>query len=370
MNKVLFVASIDKHILAFHLPYLKWFKDRGFTIDVASKGLEKIDYCDHKYNIPFERSPYSIGNYNAYKYLKEIVDSNCYDLIHCHTPMASVLTRIASIDARKKDTKVLYTAHGFHFYNGAPKINWLLYYPVEWALSGFTDALITINAEDYSRVKKRFRSKNNYLIPGIGIREDRFHIVDESKKRKIREKLGIKENDFVLLYVAEFIPRKNHKFIIDCVTLIKDQIANICVLFAGQGILMDEMKSIVRKYGLNDKVKFLGWVNNIGEYIAITDVGVSSSYSEGLGLGLAEEMNYGIPVIATKERGHKELIDHGVNGFMYDIDNKDQFVGFVNELYADVEKRVTFGRNAKENVKKFNISNSLKCMQEIYEEWI
>lgn len=370
MKKILFIASIDKHILAFHLPYLKWFKEKGFAVDVASRGKEKIDYCDHKYNILFERSPYSIENYKAYKHLKDIVDSNYYDLIHCHTPMASVLTRIASIDARKKGTKVLYTAHGFHFYKGAPKINWLFYYPVEWTLSGFTDGLITINTEDYSRAKKRFMSKNNYLIPGIGIREDRFHIVNEGEKRKIRETLGIKENDFVLLYVAEFIPRKNHKFIIECVSLIKDKVTDICVLFAGQGMLMEEMKRIVQKYRLSDNVKFLGWVSNIGDYIAITDVGVSSSYSEGLGLGLAEEMNCGIPVIATKERGHKELIDHGVNGYLYDIDNKDQFIGFVKVLYADVEKRITFGRNAKEKAKKFHISNSLNYMQEIYDEWV
>jgi len=370
MKKILFIASIDKHILAFHLPYLKLLKDAGFTVDVASRGKENMDYCDHKYNVLFERSPYSIGNYKAYKCLREIIESNCYDLIHCHTPMVSVLTRIASIDARKKGAKVLYTAHGFHFYDGAPKINWLIYYPVEWVLSSFTDGLITINNEDYFRAKKRFFAKKKYIIPGIGIREDRFHIVDENEKMKIRKALGVKRNDFVLLYIAEFIPRKNHRFIVECISVLKELIGDICVLFAGQGVLMDEIKSMVDKYQLNDQIRFLGWVNNIGDYIAITDVGVSSSYSEGLGLGLAEEMNCGVPVIATKERGHKELIDHGVNGYMYDIDNKDQFIRFVSELYVDLEKRVALGKNAKEKVKKFHISNSLKCMQEIYGEWI
>ena len=370
MKKILFIASFDNHILVFHIPYLKFFMEKGFTVDVASRGNENIDYCDHKYDVLFDRSPYSVGNYRAYKHLKKLIDSNCYDLIHCHTPMASVLTRIASIDARKRGTKVLYTAHGFNFYEGAPKINWIFYYPVEWVLSFFTDGLITINGEDYCRAKRLLFAKKKYLIPGIGIREARFRIVDEEDKLKIRKSLDIKVSDFVLLYIAEFIPRKNHRFIIESISMLKERCPDICVLFAGRGRLMEEMKGIVKKYQLNNNVKFLGWVSNIGDYIAISDVGISSSYSEGLGLGLAEEMNCGVPVIATKERGHKELIDHGINGYMYDIDNQDQFVGFVNELYTDVEKRIMFGRNAKEKVKKFHISKSLKCMQEIYDEWL
>jgi glycosyltransferase EpsD len=370
MKKILFIASMDNHILAFHLPYLKYFKEKGFTVNVASRGNADISYCDHKYDVLFERTPYSIGNYKAYMNLKNIIDSNYYDLIHCHTSMASVLTRIASIEARKRGTKVLYTVHGFNFYKGAPKINWFFYYPVEWVLSFFTDGLITINREDYLLAKKRYFPTKKYLIPGIGICEDRFRIIDSAEKRKIRETLGVMEKDFVLLYIAEFIPRKNHRFIIESISILKEKCADVCVLFAGRGRLMEEMKGIVNKYRLNDNVKFLGWVSNIGDYIAISDVGISSSYSEGLGLGLAEEMNYGVPVIATKERGHKELIDHGINGYMYDIDNQNQFVGFVNELYNDVEKRIMFGRNAKEKVKKFHISKSLKCMQEIYDEWL
>ena len=150
-KRVLFVATVAKsHINVFHLPYLKWFKDNGYETHVCARddfdGEECIiPNCDVHYDVPFERSPISVKNFKAYKELKNIINENKYDIIHCNTPVASILTRLAAIKARKKGTKVIYTAHGFHFFKGAPLLNWLLYYPIEKMCSYFTDALITIN---------------------------------------------------------------------------------------------------------------------------------------------------------------------------------------------------------------------------------
>ena len=161
MKKVLFVATVVKtHIMVFHIPYLEWFKKNGYEVHVCAKNDYEnkdeciIPYCDKYHDLPFERSPFKANNLKVYKKLKEIINTNNYDIIHCHTPMGGALTRLAAHKARNRGTKVLYTAHGFHFYKGSPLINWLVYYPVERWLARYTDVLITINEEDYNRIKE------------------------------------------------------------------------------------------------------------------------------------------------------------------------------------------------------------------------
>ena len=147
--KVLYVANVHRHFNAFHIPYIKWLKDQGCIVHVAAIGNEIVPYVDKQFNIKVQRSPYKYNNIIAYKELREILDSHKYDLIHCHTPMGGILARLASRKCRKNGSKVIYTAHGFHFCNGGPKINWLLYYPIEKLMAKYTDILITINNEDY-----------------------------------------------------------------------------------------------------------------------------------------------------------------------------------------------------------------------------
>lgn len=158
MKKVLFVATVVRlHINMFHKPFIRWFHEQGWQVDVAANNDYDnpnecvIPFCSHYYVMPFERSPFKRGNWAAYRQLKSLLDREHYDIIHCHTPMGSVIARLAAGSARNKGTKVLYTAHGFHFYDGAPLVNWLVYYPIERILSRRTDLLITMNQEDYRR---------------------------------------------------------------------------------------------------------------------------------------------------------------------------------------------------------------------------
>ncbi len=169
VNKVLFCATVDYHFKAFHLPYMKWFKEQGWEIHVAASGEIELPYVDVKYNIPIQRSPLHKQNLAAYKKLKEIIDHNHYKIIDCHTPMGGMLARLAARDARKTGTKVIYTAHGFHFCKGAPLMNWILYYPIEKMMAHYTDCLITINNEDYAIGLKRFKAKQIEHVHGVGI---------------------------------------------------------------------------------------------------------------------------------------------------------------------------------------------------------
>ena len=188
MKKVLFVANISKHILRFHLPYLKWFKEHGFETHVAAGGNEEIPWCDVKHKVSIERSPFSLKNIRAHKELKKIIEANQFALVHGHTPMGGVLARTASVAARKNGTKVLYTAHGFHFYKGSPLANWLLYYPVEKYLASYADGIITINHEDYRLLSdKNFQVKDKFYINGVGVDPTRFTPITQEVKLKIRK---------------------------------------------------------------------------------------------------------------------------------------------------------------------------------------
>ena len=156
---------------------MQYFRSIGWTVDYASAGEETVMDCDHQFHFPLARSPFDLKNIEAIREMKEFLDANQYDIIHCHTPMGGVMARLASKKLRSMGrTKIIYTAHGFHFYKGAPLLNWLLYYPVEKLLAKFTDVLITINQEDYDRAQKRFKDacENQHLVNGVGVDLSKF----------------------------------------------------------------------------------------------------------------------------------------------------------------------------------------------------
>ena len=174
---------------------------KGFISELVKEGnsVELACNCDFPvdsfyddlglrvYDIPFSRSPLNKSNLSAYRQLKKIVESGEYDIVHCHTPVAAMITRLACRRGRKKGTKVIYTAHGFHFYKGAPKINWLIYYPIEKICSYITDVLITINKEDYTLAQKKMRAKKVEYVPGVGIAVNKFANPGVTKKQKREE---------------------------------------------------------------------------------------------------------------------------------------------------------------------------------------
>jgi len=370
-KKILFTASIAKHILRFHLPYLEWFQQQGYETHVACQGDEKIPFTDHQWKVPFIRNPFSAGHIKAYKELKNIIDTNNYSLIHCHTPMASIVTRLAAASSRKKGTKVLYTAHGFHFYDGASTINWLTYYPIELRASGWADAIITINNEDYNRIKTKGSSKTDYyIIPGIGVNGKRFSPVSQEQKLALRSAKGFSQKDFIAVYAAEFIDRKNHRFLIEALPEIVKAAPTTKILLCGRGELKEEMEELVKKKGLEGNVEFLGFRNDIDEIFNMSDVGISSSKQEGLPINLVEEMMCGLPVIAPVDRGHKEIIMHGENGFIFQQDDKNGFREYFLKLYNDEQMRLKFGVRSIEIAANFEIKNSLGVMSKIYKNYL
>lgn len=370
-KKVLFVASVPVHFYNFHRPYLQWFYDEGYEVHVACNGDFSDDHVSKAWQVDFERSPLSLSHFKSFFQLKKIIDDNEYSLISCHTPMASVLSRISSISARKTGTRLLYTAHGFHFFKGGSTWSWLTYYPAELLLSYVTDGIVCINQEDLDLISKKGASSTDYyLIPGIGVDSNRFQPISYKQKLALRDSLNIDKNEFVMMYAAEFIERKNHRLIIDAIKILRSEIDNFTVFFAGRGELLDEVKQYVASCGLNDHVIFLGFITNVEKYYRVSDVALSSSRQEGLGINLVEAMMCGVPVIATSDRGHCTVVDHEVNGLLYPQNDSKALADAIYKMYKDNELRIQMSKEAIKKASKFEITNSLNVMSKIYRNFL
>ena len=366
MKKALYVATVDVHIKTFHLPYLKLLHDNGYEVHVATNGDEQFPNCDVKHQICIERIPFKISNLKAIKQLKKIIETEKFDIVHCHTPMGAVVARLAAKKARKKfGTRVIYTVHGFHFYKGAPLLNWMLFYPVEKNLDKYTDTLITINKEDYELAKKKYgkRCKDIQYVPGVGIDVDKFNIKMSQKERDaFRKSLGLKKDDFVIIYPARLCRDKNQILLLNLMKKINND--KIKLLLPGN----DEYNGFYQKYVETNKIKnvlFLGYRDDISKLLKISDLLVATSIREGFGINLVESLANNVPVIAVDNRGHREIVDDGKNGFLVkndllDLENKFYLIFENFDLYSNIKN------NCYESVKKYFLDNSLKEMKKIY----
>lgn len=372
-KKVLFVATVVKtHMMQFHIPYLKMFQEMGWETAVASKNDYenpddcKIPYCDTYYNIPFERLPWKPKNIQSYKMLKKIIDEGNYDLIHCHTPVGAMIARLAALAARKKGTKVIYTAHGFHFFKGAPLMNWLLFYPAEWLLAPVTDVLITINKEDHARALKQLHAKRIEYVPGVGIHTEKFREQNVNRLEK-RSSLGYGPDDFLTLTVAEMTPNKNHITILKALALLKDreEFQHIHYLICGRGEMWASLEESAKELGISDHVNFLGYRTDAPELYKASDLFLFVTFREGLSVALMEAMSSGMPIVAAKIRGNTDLIDDGVSG-VFSENSPEAVAEHILAMYRDPQRREQLGKAAAEKALLFDDKNVLNQVKEIY----
>ncbi len=361
-KKVLLVATVQSHIGQFHKPLMKVLKENGWEIHVAARnnldekdGLQLV-YPDKVYDIPFQRSPLDRRNLKAYRQLKGLLASTRYDVIHCNTPVGGVLARLAARRYRKSGTKVYYTAHGFHFYRGAPFANWLLYYPVEKWLARFTDKLITVNEEDYQLTKRKF-SCPVYRIHGVGANSETFRLVDADEQKSIKAELGL--NGRVLITVGELLPNKNQKAAILALKKVLASYPDACLLIAGNGPEKGNLEETVRALGLQDNVRFLGYTTQLHRYLKAADVEIACSYREGLPMNILEAMLCGKPVVASRNRGHRELIRDDVNGYLVEADDIDAYARSICKVLSG-EKEY-----AEQTIRSAQMYSDVQVMKEL-----
>lgn len=362
MKKILFVSN-TANFSKFNRPFMRWFKAQGWQVDYASMGEEPVLDCDNHFSIPIERSPYSVNNIIALKRLRQIIIQNNYNIIHCHTPMGGCLARLA---AWKTKAKVLYTVHSFFFYTGAPIKNWLIYYPIEKVLSHITDCFITLNNEDHQRITRKFNPKKIFHIDGVGVDLSKFISIADTGKWALRQEYGYSAKDYILLCIAEFIPRKNHEMLFKQLPELQKQIPELRLLLAGKGELLEDYKKEIESSSAANRVDFLGYRNDINKLCQLADIHISPSKQEGLSLNNVEAMACGLPVVCSKIRGHVDSVIHGRNGLLFDLNSPEQMVDAVIELYRLPELRKEMAQHNIQDAQKFSLEASLAKMAEIY----
>jgi glycosyltransferase involved in cell wall biosynthesis len=365
MKKILIVSTVSRQFYLFEQGNIEVLKSLGYEIhgaanfDDANERLDELDIIRHHFDI--QRSPFSLKNIKAFRQLKKIMQSENFCAVHCHSPMGGVLARLAAKSSGIYP--VIYTAHGFHFYRGAPCKNWLIYYNIEKYLSKYTDILVTINKEDYARAKD-FYSKKVVFVPGVGIDLSRFENIKISRKEK-RAELGIPDNSVVLLSIGEMIKRKNHETVLKALVQLKNK--NYVYLVCGCGELESYLMNLADKFSISNKVKFLGFRNDIPEICIASDIFVFPSYQEGLPVSVMEAMSAGLPVICARIRGNTDLIQDGYGGFIHAPEDCIGFAQSIDKLIENNELRKEMGKRNKEEVKKYDKHVVKERMKEIYQ---
>lgn len=333
------------------------------NMSMAEPGhFEKIceQYGIKMIHIDFDRNPLGKSNLKAGKQLLELMEKEKYDIVHCNTPSGGIVGRICA--AKAKIPRVIYMAHGFHFWKGAPLKNWLLYYPAERLLAHFTDRLITINREDYA-CAQRFHYKKGgraEYVPGVGIDPKKFER-DEEVRSDTRKSLGIKEGETVLLSVGEVNSNKNHKVVIEALAQLGRK--DIRYVICGMGPLMNECQQLARSMGLEKQVMFAGYRMDINRFYQAADIFIVSSFREGLPVAPMEAISAGLPCVASSIRGNVDLFE----GSQLMFDPKDAS-SLCKALKNALDENVIREEIAKNNLmlQRFSREEAVKAMKNIY----
>ena len=367
--KILYVTTIGS-TMSFFKTLIRELLDEGHTVDIAtSETVKPVPACYREWGcrvfpLPCSRSPLSKGNLTAIKAIRRIVTENGYDLVHCHTPIAAACTRLACRKLRKKQgLKVFYTAHGFHFYKGAPLKNWLIFYPVEKLCAHYTDKLITINSEDFALAQRKMKAKEVLYVPGVGVDLTRFRSLTVDKAAKRRE-LGIPEDATLLLSVGEVNQNKNHQVIVRAMAQLRRD--DLHYMIAGFGPMSDELRRLAEELGISDRLHLLGYRKDVPELCCAADIFCFPSCREGLGLASIEGMACGLPLITSDKHGINDYSVDGVTGYKCEPTDVDGFAQAIERLANDPALRESMGKGNIERAQKYRVQTINSQMHEVY----
>jgi glycosyltransferase EpsD len=362
MSKKILISSTDLMMAQFLLPHVKNLSENGFIVDIACSNVGgKIDFiakeCEGYINnfhiISSVRNPFSAKNLKGYKDIKNVIAQNEYDYIWTNEPVMGVITRLAARKKRKQGLlKVLYMAHGFHFFKGAPLINWSLFYPVEYLTSFLTDCLVTVNHEDFNRAKN-FYAKQVKYIHGIGINTDRLN---PNSTTQIRDELNLDKNSFLILSVGELNKNKNQQTIIKAFAKINNQ--NMHYVLCGKGDQEDNLRKLTEQLNLSNRVHFLGYRTDVVNICAQSDVFVMPSLREGLPVASLEAMYCGLPLITSNIRGLVDIMQDGVSGYLCKPTDVNAFSTAIINLFNNKELQISAKANNTEIVKPYLLQNT------------
>ena len=364
--RILYITTVGS-TMCFFMDLISDLIKSGDVVEIATNiTYSDVPSCYREwgckvYPLSCTRLPFDKGNLRAIREIRKIVAEGGYDLVHCHSPIAAMCTRVACRPLRKNGVKVLYTAHGFHFYKGAPLKNWLFYYPVEWLCAHWTDTLITINEEDYALAQKHMHTKRVEHVPGVGIDLEKFtpNNLSQEMRRQKRAGLGVAEGEKMLLSVGELIPRKNHKAVIRALAKINDPTLKYYI--CGQGAQEQELQDLIARLGVTGSVKLLGYRHDISELCECADLFIFPSLQEGLPVALMEAIACKTPVICSDIRGNRELAE---NGALFSPTDVSAIADKIREYLT--EDKTAEAERSYAALKKFDIRQVMSSMHDIY----
>ncbi|MBN1075633.1 glycosyltransferase family 1 protein [Clostridium botulinum] len=363
MKKILFVASTLSHIENFHIPYLKKFKDNGFSVHVMGKVNNKteIPYVDKIIPVEFEKNMFSIKNFHNSIKIRKYIKKENYNIIYLHTTLAAFFTRLSIMTLFKKPDLIINTVHGYLFDDNTKFIKKSIMILAEKLVKCVTDTIIVMNSTDYNIAKKYNLFKNNiYLINGMGINTENFPSINQNEKLLLRKENAFSDKDFILIYVAEFSKRKNQIFLINSLKkLIDEGFSHIKLLLIGDGKMFNDIKIYSDELGISNNIIFTGYTKNTCMYYQLSDVCVSSSRIEGLPFNIVEAMSTGLPIIASNIKGHIDLVKQNKNGYLFEYNNVDEFCDYIKKIYCNKELQYEMRICSSESSKKYSIENVL-----------
>ncbi len=356
-------------MVQFLVPHVISLSESGYIIDVACSEVggrfKEVEnklgsYTANIFKLDLRRSPISVLNIKGYRQLVKIVKRQYYDIIWTNEPVMGVATRMAVRKSRKRGTKVLYMAHGFHFFTGAPLLNWLVYYPIERIMALKTDVICTVNTEDYKRAKSFGVNRVEY-IHGIGINTERLSI--KGIRFDIRRELGLKPETFLVLSIGELNKNKNQKTIIKAISLLNN--TNIHYLICGKGAEAENLQKYAELLGLKNNVHFLGYRTDVVDICSQSDVYAMPSFREGLPVSSLEAMYCGLPLITSNIRGLSDVNHQGINGYLYSPTDSIGFSEGIRKIYENAELLNKIGERNRIDVIPYTIENTKKEVLEL-----
>lgn len=372
-GKVLFIATVYNHLAAFHIPFMKMLQEKGYEVHAAaSSTMGRRDDVEKAgvicWEIPFERSPYSLTNFKAYLELKSLLKKYHFDLIHVHTPVAAFLGRFLA--KATNQGPVLYTAHGFHFYKGAPMRNWLVYYTAERIAARWTDGLIVMNGEDFDNAQRLgFKvGENLFYVHGVGV--DLSEYTDPPVSgNNARASLQIGSENVIVTCIGELNENKNHDFLLDAWRELAGRYDYIHLLFVGTGEMMEALQKRIVQEQIK-RVHFLGYRRDVPQILRETDIATLVSKREGLPKCIMEAMAAGKPVVASNVRGNRDLVDHGKTGFLVELGDVSGLVQAFEKLILDRQLRISMGEAGQKKIRDYSLENVLAEMADIYDRYL
>lgn len=380
MKKVLMNASVASMIYRFNMGNIDILEKMGYKVEVACNFSKKENPIKEEeieafkailkdkgvtfYETDCPRSVFSLKKMiKTHRQLKSIIKRENYEIVHTQSPIGGVICRLAARKARQNGTKVIYTAHGFHFYKGAPIKNWIIYYTVEKICARLTDILITINKEDYLVAQQKMKSKRVEYIPGVGIDVDKYVTTAVDINRK-RQEINVPDNVFLILSVGELNSNKNHEVIVRAIAKLNKK--DIHFAIAGQGNLQTHLRELASELGVENQVHLLGVRSDVAELYCCADVCSFTSIREGLGLAAIEGMASGLPLVVADNRGSKDYAENEKNAFVCKYNDVDAFANAIDILYYKADIRKVFGEENRKRAMKYDKKNVDTMMKEIY----